>query len=196
MRMGILGLLLTEEEIIERAPGIAAMTHTDPRAIAGGVGAALVCRAVFQGASVMNALELVENYLRDPAYTYSCAEIVGLVCKVRGLSNMEPPEGWFYEGPHVVVETLGEGWVADECLALALILAIWAGDSFEKAVLGAANLDRADKDSVGAVAGCIAGAALGISAISEEWIKHVEGSDKMASLTSKVIAWQTVHIPS
>ena len=64
------------------------------------------------------------------------------------------------------IRTLGEGWVAEETLAIALYCALKHFDSFENAVIAAVN-HGGDSDSTGAVTGNILGAALGYNAIPQ-----------------------------
>ena len=52
---------------------------------------------------------------------------------------------------------LGEGWVAEETLAIAVFCAIRYSDDFEKAIIAAVN-HNGDSDSTGAVTGNILGA--------------------------------------
>jgi ADP-ribosylglycohydrolase len=66
------------------------------------------------------------------------------------------------------VGTLGEGWVAEEALAIAVYCAL-TGGTFEAAVLAAVN-HSGDSDSTGAITGNLLGAAGGRSAVPEAWI--------------------------
>lgn len=72
-----------------------------------------------------------------------------------------------------------EGYVGSYCMdALAMALhAVWTTRSLEAAVLKAANR-RGDADTVAAVAGQIAGAIYGVSAIPEGWLDAVHRWDR------------------
>ena len=59
---------------------------------------------------------------------------------------------------------LGDGWVGDEALAIALYCAIRHFDNFEQAMIAAVN-HGGDSDSTGAITGNILGAAVGYEAI-------------------------------
>ncbi|MCH5195628.1 MAG: ADP-ribosylglycohydrolase family protein [Oscillospiraceae bacterium] len=74
------------------------------------------------------------------------------------------------------IRQLGEGWVAEETLAIAVYCAIKYSDNFEKAIIAAVNHDG-DSDSTGAVAGNILGAALGIDAIPQKFLDRLELKD-------------------
>lgn len=62
------------------------------------------------------------------------------------------------------IGALGEGWVGDEALAIALYCALRHFDNFEQAMIAAVN-HGGDSDSTGAVTGNILGAAVGYEAI-------------------------------
>ena len=74
------------------------------------------------------------------------------------------------------IKTLGEGWVAEEALAIAIFCALRYQDDFEKAIIAAVNHDG-DSDSTGAIAGNILGAYLGLSAIPSKYIDNLELKD-------------------
>lgn len=72
-------------------------------------------------------------------------------------------------------EWLGEGWVAEEALAIAVYCALTAPD-FRSGVLLAVN-HGGDSDSTGAICGNLLGAALGASAIGPGLLSGLEGRD-------------------
>lgn len=74
------------------------------------------------------------------------------------------------------IRALGEGWVAEETLAIAVYCALrYAGD-FSRGVIAAVN-HSGDSDSTVAVTGNILGAWLGYEAIEDKWKKNLELSD-------------------
>lgn len=74
------------------------------------------------------------------------------------------------------IRQLGEGWVAEETLAIAVYCALKYADDFEQGIIAAVNHDG-DSDSTGAVAGNILGAALGLDGIPQKFIKTLELKD-------------------
>ena len=74
------------------------------------------------------------------------------------------------------ISELGEGWVAEEALAIAIFCALRYSNDFEKAIITAVNHDG-DSDSTGAITGNILGAYLGISKIPERFLKNLELKD-------------------
>ena len=71
---------------------------------------------------------------------------------------------------------LGEGWVGEETLAIALYCALKHFDSFEDAMIAAVN-HKGDSDSTGAVTGNILGAAVGYEAIPQFFKDDLELHD-------------------
>lgn len=65
------------------------------------------------------------------------------------------------------IRQLGEGWVAEETLAIGVYCALKYSDDFQKGIVAAVNHDG-DSDSTGAVAGNILGAFLGFDAIPQK----------------------------
>jgi len=74
------------------------------------------------------------------------------------------------------IHALGEGWVAEETLAIALYCSLKYSHDFSKAIITAVN-HKGDSDSTGAVTGNILGALLGYSAIEEKWKENLELAD-------------------
>lgn len=74
------------------------------------------------------------------------------------------------------IRQLGEGWVAEETLAIAVYCAIKHADSFEDAIVASVNHDG-DSDSTGAVTGNILGTALGYTSIPDHYLEKLELRD-------------------
>ena len=71
---------------------------------------------------------------------------------------------------------LGEGWVGEEALAIALYCALKHFDSLENALIAAVN-HGGDSDSTGAITGNILGAAIGYKAIPKFFLDDLELHD-------------------
>ena len=74
------------------------------------------------------------------------------------------------------IHELGEGWVAEETLGIALYCALKYRDDFSAGIIAAVN-HNGDSDSTGAVTGNILGALVGFDAIEEKWKQDLELSD-------------------
>lgn len=74
------------------------------------------------------------------------------------------------------INAIGEGWVAEETLGIAIYCALRYHDNFSAGIIAAVN-HKGDSDSTGAVTGNILGAMLGYSAIEEKWKNNIELAD-------------------
>lgn len=74
------------------------------------------------------------------------------------------------------IHQLGEGWVAEETLAIAVYSALKYERDFDKAIRTAVN-HNGDSDSTGAVCGNILGTYLGYDAIPKKYKEHLELHD-------------------
>lgn len=71
------------------------------------------------------------------------------------------------------IHQLGQGWVAEEALAIAVYCALKYPEDIDKALIAAVN-HEGDSDSTGAVTGNIVGAHVGLSGIPEKYTKKLE----------------------
>ncbi len=71
------------------------------------------------------------------------------------------------------IKELGEGWVAEETLAIAIYCSIKYANDFDKALIASVN-HSGDSDSTGAVTGNIVGAYLGLKGIPKKYLKNLE----------------------
>lgn len=74
------------------------------------------------------------------------------------------------------IHQLGEGWVAEETLAIAVYCSLKYQDDFDKAIRVSVN-HNGDSDSTGAVTGNILGAYLGYQAIPQKFKNNLELHD-------------------
>ncbi len=79
------------------------------------------------------------------------------------------------------IRELGEGWVAEETLAIAIYCALKYEHNFEKAIIASVN-HSGDSDSTGAVTGNILGAHLGMRAIPEKFLTNLELRDTIIEI--------------
>lgn len=88
------------------------------------------------------------------------------------------------------IHQLGEGWVAEEALAIAVYCAVRYQNDFSKAIITAVN-HNGDSDSTGAICGNIVGAMVGYDAIDEKWKNNLEMKDNLLDLAKSLCyAWR------
>lgn len=83
------------------------------------------------------------------------------------------------------IRLLGEGWVAEETLAIAIYCSVKYQDDFSKGVIAAVN-HSGDSDSTGAVTGNILGALLGYECIDEKWTEKLELKEIIIKLADRL----------
>ncbi len=79
------------------------------------------------------------------------------------------------------IHALGEGWVAEEALAIGLLCSLRHEDGFAGAITSAVN-HGGDSDSTGAIAGNIVGAHLGLAGIPQRYLEHLELRDTISKI--------------
>jgi len=82
---------------------------------------------------------------------------------------------------------LGEGWVAEEAVTLALYCFLRYPDDYRSAVLRGANTNG-DSDTVACIAGALAGARVGTKGIPSGWIQRIEKSRTLGALATRIAA--------
>ena len=82
--------------------------------------------------------------------------------------------------PRTKLPVLGQGWVAEEALAIGLYCAL-AAPNFEEVVVLAVN-HSGDSDSTGAIAGNICGALYGAAAIPARRLERLELRDEITAI--------------
>lgn len=85
------------------------------------------------------------------------------------------------------IKRLGEGWVGEEALAIALYCALRHFYCFEEAMIAAVN-HGGDSDSTGAVTGNILGAAVGYEAIPQFYKDDLEMHDLILHMADDLYA--------
>jgi ADP-ribosylglycohydrolase len=85
------------------------------------------------------------------------------------------------------IASLGEGWIAEEALAIAVCATLAAPD-YTSGVLLAVNHDG-DSDSTGAIAGNLLGALHGVENVPRKWLSGLELGTEIASIADDLATW-------
>jgi ADP-ribosylglycohydrolase len=141
---------------------LAALTHGHPTgSLTGGVLAVLVL-ALTDGASLPEALATAKAILRNE---HAHEETLRALEQAEALAASDVP-------PHQAIAQLGQGWIAEEALAISVYCALLA-KNFKHGVLLAVNHDG-DSDSTGAITGNLLGTMYGVKAIPKQWLAQLE----------------------
>ena len=175
MRVAPVGLFVWRQgESVTKAfswgTDVAALTHGHPTgSLTGGVLAALIF-ALLDGATLPEALATAKALLRGAAGHEETLHAIELAEKLAA-TDLPAPEA---------ITQLGEGWIAEEALAISIYCALVARD-LEHGIVLAVNHDG-DSDSTGAIVGNLLGAMHGESAIPARWLEPLELRDVISEV--------------
>ena len=168
----------------------AAITHGHPLGwLPAGMLADIVDRCLYE--DYVSLEEIVEASLVNMVRTYTAYREAGELEKLirRAMELAKRPreaESETAEADEAAIRSLGEGWVGDEALAIAVYAALRHTQDLPKALQAAVN-HSGDSDSTGAIAGNILGAFLGMEAIPEDWMKDLELREEIEGLADMMI---------
>lgn len=169
---------ISVDEIDMEAAEISAVTHGHSLGYMTSSVLAHVIRCVVYPEKEMSLKEIVLDARDTVAELFKndehIGELTGIINRALELSENECDD---LENIHI----LGEGWVAEETLAIALYCALRYQNDFSAGITASVN-HKGDSDSTGAVTGNILGAYLGYNLIDEKWKKRLELSDIILEL--------------
>nr|WP_262918444.1 ADP-ribosylglycohydrolase family protein [Belliella filtrata] len=163
MRVAPVGLIFNHNRKIafEEGVKISAITHGHPSGYLSGGLLASIIADLSQGldlkASISNGLRILKKWNGHE-------EVYDKVSKARSLHKQYKNKNI----DQVAISTIGEGWVAEEALAIALLCALHYPNNFKSAVLTSIN-HGGDSDSTGAITGNIVGLMVGQEQIPHDW---------------------------
>ncbi|WP_457028910.1 ADP-ribosylglycohydrolase family protein [Kitasatospora sp. P5_F3] len=176
MRSAPFGLLgLGPGASFELAAQCAQLTHGHPTGqLAAGAFAALV-DLVLAGLPLTEALAATVELLAGHP---NAGETVEALDRAVRIAAEGPPSA-------EAVERVGLGWIAEECLAIAVYCVLAAPDA-RSALLLSVN-HSGDSDSTGAVCGNLAGALYGAAALPADWLAVVEGRELIVRMADALL---------
>ena len=89
--------------------------------------------------------------------------------------------------PYEAIAKLGQGWIAEEALAISIYCALTA-HTFQEGVLMAVNHDG-DSDSTGSISGNLLGAMHGVDAIPALWLEPLELREVISEIAEDLYAY-------
>jgi ADP-ribosyl-[dinitrogen reductase] hydrolase len=151
-----------DAEVFQLGVDAAALTHGHPAGcLTAGVLAVLVYRLVL-GTPLTAALADVKvllTHYRDHSETLAAIELAETLASRPQAHDKD-------------IKQLGQGWVAEEALAIGIYVTLVA-ESLEHGIVLSVNHDG-DSDSTGSVAGNLLGAVYGEQAIPQRWLVPLE----------------------
>jgi ADP-ribosylglycohydrolase len=162
--VGLFGwrLGLSPQEAFRLGFDLAALTHGHPTGGLSGGFLAVLIMGIADGASLPEVLITAKDCLRQEPHheeTLAAVKIAERLASSQALSCD-------------AIAQIGQGWVAEEALAISVYCALVAPD-FREGVILAVNHDG-DSDSTGAIAGNLLGTMQGAEAIPVEWLTSLE----------------------
>lgn len=165
------------EDTFRLGAELAALTHGHPTgSLTAGVFAVLLL-ALTDGAKLRDALTTAKQILRQQSHH---EETLRALEQAEALAGSDLPRD-------AAIAQLGEGWVAEEALAISVYCALGARD-FKDGVILAVNHDG-DSDSTGSITGNLLGVMHGAKAIPQECLTPLELRDVITELAEDLYAF-------
>ena len=188
--VGIYGADMTAEAVILLGAETAALTHGHPLGyIPAGILAGIVHAALY-GDQEEGIESIVRRTVQTAHGIFAGPEAAddepGAMAYVEELVDMAILLAHNAHSDTDNILLLGEGWVAEETLAIAVYCAVRHEEDLGAALIAAVNHDG-DSDSTGAVTGNMLGALLGVEALEETWTKDLELADLIAEMAKELI---------
>jgi ADP-ribosylglycohydrolase len=131
-----------------------------------------------RGRTIAEALAAAKDQLRRRDHYEETMQAVELA---EELSRSEA-------GSPAAIKKLGEGWIAEEALAISVYSALCARN-FEEGVVLAVNHDG-DSDSTGAIAGNMLGCLHGVGRIPDRWLAPLELRDLIVEIADDLATYR------
>jgi len=175
MRSAPIGLFFVKEEkIVDYGINSSKITHPNELALCSSVGTALATHFALNDEPVgswANELIKIVSFNQDFKYAIRLA--------AEHAAKRTDPDYVLSS------ECLGEGWTGHEAVASALYCCMMNPDSYERAVLMAANT-VGDSDSIACIAGAWMGAKLGFNKIPSGWTSKIENHEYLSKLADRI----------
>ncbi|WP_349609010.1 ADP-ribosylglycohydrolase family protein [Cupriavidus sp. DF5525] len=170
-----LGQRTAPMQVFRLGTDLSSLTHGHPTGtLPGGVLAVLILLLV-EGASLLDALASAKACLQTCAHHEETLAAIELAESLAANATAQADAIW----------QLGEGWIAEEALAISVYCALVAKD-FREGVILAVNHDG-DSDSTGSITGNLLGAMHGVDAIPPQWLAQLELRDVIEELANDLL---------
>lgn len=197
MRSAPFGLVphIPAESVYKLSTDAASLTHGHPSARQSAGVFSLLIHSLVQGASVPEAAQAaLAHVLADPEAAPELHERLEAAIRLAGQAGPGT-----VLSPEELVRELGEGWVAEEALAVGLYAVLATAprtqadgtpdpvDHFKAAIAAAIN-HSGDSDSTGSIAGNILGAYYGTACLPADWLAALEAPEVIRGMAGQLVA--------
>lgn len=174
MRVASIGCLYQHDErrLHEVAEASGLITHGHPAAVAASIAAAYAVKLALDAVPVSDYLPRIMTFVAGISDEFDNA-----------VYHVGHAGAWTDE--EAALRYIGEGWVGEEAVALALYCIIRYPDDYVACMRRAANTNG-DSDSIACIAGGIMGARLGLAAIPQDWRERCENRVYLSELAARM----------
>jgi ADP-ribosylglycohydrolase len=190
MRSAPFGLIphISREAVYKLSSDAASLTHGHPSARLSAAAFSLLIHNIVAGSDPRNAATEALIYVNS--VPTKAPELVERLEAALQLSLQGSPLN-----PEELTTALGEGWVAEEALAVGLYAVLATRGStpaehFRNAITVAIN-HSGDSDSTGSIAGNILGAYYGEDCLPADWLEALEAPDVVRGMADRLLAVTT-----
>ncbi|MCM0614859.1 ADP-ribosylglycohydrolase family protein [Paenarthrobacter sp. TYUT067] len=190
MRSAPFGLIphISREAVYKLSSDAASLTHGHPSARLSAAAFSLLIHNIVAGMDVRTAATEALNYVN--AVPTKAPELAERLEGALQLSLRPAPLD-----PEELTTALGEGWIAEEALAVGLyaVLATKGGtpaEHFRNAIAVAIN-HSGDSDSTGSITGNILGAYYGLACLPADWLEALEAPEVIRGMADRLLAVTT-----
>jgi ADP-ribosylglycohydrolase len=167
--------------VMELGAHLGHITHGHPTGYLAAGAFAVMIHAIVRGATLTDAAQVSLDCLAHHNGHNETSNAIQLACTL-AKSEKSTDES---------IGQLGEGWIAEEALAIGLYCALVSA-SIEDGVILAANIDG-DSDSTGSIAGNLLGALHGVTGIPSRWLETLELRDVIEEIAGDLhdcVSWE------
>jgi len=178
MRVAPAGLAYPKELAFRMGAEFAVITHGHPSGYLSAGALAYIIASIIEGSNIGKAVDEAMEVLNNNKGHEECSTALENAIELSD-SGMTDSEA---------IKELGEGWVGEEALAIAVYCSIKYNNDFREAIIASVN-HSGDSDSTGAITGNILGAYLGLNSIPEEWVEKLEIREVIVKLADDILSY-------
>ena len=168
----------TLEKVFHTGGQLAAITHGHPTSTWSSAVLAVLIYCLLHGRTLPEALQDAKSLLiKQPDHKET---LMALELAIALAQSGNRPEG--------AIQQLGEGWIAEEALAIAAY-AVLKTETLEDALVMAVN-HSGDSDSTGAIAGNLAGIIYGARSIPDKWLLELELQKELSGMADQLLHYR------